>query len=135
MEDLRQQLAAIEHQRWSDWQRYMHDKMRLIPASGGDMRLWKLDYDRWEKQITTPYAELSEGEKVSDMEQVDRYWPLIQLAIDKAVAEKLRDLRVRMVLINDDSYPEYKGYDEATRQHMEDIDAALAALQSDKEAK
>ena len=32
---------------------------------------------RWERQIETPYHELSEKEKNSDREQVDRYWKLI----------------------------------------------------------
>lgn len=73
--DLREQLAAIEHARWADWQRYMHglcdrgdDGSLTIPANL---------VTRWEQQIAMPYAELSEKEKDSDREQVDRYWHLI----------------------------------------------------------
>ena len=33
--------------------------------------------ERWDRQIETPYEKLSEREKASDMEQVDRYWQLI----------------------------------------------------------
>jgi hypothetical protein len=36
---------------------------------------------RWQKQIDTPYAELSEKEKESDREQVRRYVPLIIQAL------------------------------------------------------
>lgn len=32
---------------------------------------------RWERQIGTPYSKLSRQEQLSDLEQVDRYWPLI----------------------------------------------------------
>jgi hypothetical protein len=33
--------------------------------------------ERWQRQIDTPYAALSEQEKESDRSQVDRYWPLV----------------------------------------------------------
>jgi chromosome segregation ATPase len=73
--NLREQLAAIEHQRWADWQKWVHslspqnaDGSRTIPAAM---------VETWERQIETPYAELSEAEKDSDREQVDRYWQLI----------------------------------------------------------
>jgi hypothetical protein len=36
---------------------------------------------RWEKQIGTPYSELSDKEKESDREQVRKYLPLIIAAI------------------------------------------------------
>jgi hypothetical protein len=74
-DELIEALAAIEHERWSDWQEYVHESCghdeydRLI-----------LDPDRyngWKRQIATPYADLSEREKQSDREQVMRYWPLL----------------------------------------------------------
>lgn len=72
---LREQLAAIEHQRWSDWQHWVHTNSRdpgdgtlIIPA---DL------VTRWKRQIATAYEDLSESEKQSDRDQVDRYWPLI----------------------------------------------------------
>jgi hypothetical protein len=71
-----ERLAAIEHKRWSHWQRYMHDKATrqedgalLIPA---DL------VARWEKQIATDYADLSPTEQESDKEQVERYLPIIE---------------------------------------------------------
>ena len=71
-------LAAIEHERWSHWQRYMHGKATrqedgalLIPAGL---------VARWEQQIATAYADLSAEEQESDREQVERYLPLIEEA-------------------------------------------------------
>jgi hypothetical protein len=68
-------LAHIEHERWSHWQKYMHataerqpDGSLLIPA---DL------VARWDRQIAKPYAELSENEKESDRDQVRRYLPTI----------------------------------------------------------
>lgn len=59
-EQLVDELAAIEHERWAHWQRYVHDHCEcrqdgslVIPA---DLAA------RWERQIGTQYAELSERE-------------------------------------------------------------------------
>lgn len=91
-EQLREKLATIEHERWSDWQNYTH-KVYLE----GNFQEFML---RWQRQINTPYAELSEAEKASDMEQVDRYWQLIladrkQHELDATIAE-LELLRPRV---------------------------------------
>ncbi len=76
MSDLFEQLAAIEHERWADWQKYVHEQCRknafgslVIPAE-----LVK----RWERQIATSYADLSEREKEADRDQVYRYWHLVE---------------------------------------------------------
>lgn len=74
-EELREQLAAIEHERWSDWQRYVHRSCWREPD--GSLTIPAHLVERWERQIITPYAELSEAEKQKDRDQVDRYWPLI----------------------------------------------------------
>ena len=71
--ELREKLAAIEHQRWADWQKWVHKVLREANHSPeiGDIQ------ERWDRQIETPYEKLSDREKASDMEQVDRYWQLI----------------------------------------------------------
>jgi hypothetical protein len=75
MSDLREQLAAIEHERWADWQQYMHSLCHR--SEDGALVIPNTLVDRWERQINTPYDQLSETEKDSDREQVDRYWHLI----------------------------------------------------------
>lgn len=74
-EQLVDELAAIEHERWAHWQRYVHDHCErqqdgslVIPA---DLAA------RWEAQIQTRYVELTERERDSDREQVRRYLPVI----------------------------------------------------------
>lgn len=69
-EDLIEKLADIEHQRWSDWQKYLHKVYE-------DRKLDEF-IPRWERQIKTPYSELSEEEKQSDRDQVERYLPIIK---------------------------------------------------------
>jgi hypothetical protein len=70
-----EQLAAIEHERWADWQRYMHSL--CTRNDDGTLTIPAQSVENWERQIATPYADLSEREKDSDREQVDRYWHLI----------------------------------------------------------
>ena len=76
VDELIEQLAAIEHERWADWQRWLHSRCGDPRATGG-LEICKTDVLRWERQIATPYADLSEHEKQSDRDQVARYWPLI----------------------------------------------------------
>jgi hypothetical protein len=72
---LRRRLAAIEHERWADWQRWIHEQCTVTVE--GEYCIPKELVERWERQIATPFEQLSEREQASDLEQVDRYWPLI----------------------------------------------------------
>lgn len=78
-DELREQLAAIEHERWGNWQEWVH----TLYEDNNDM--FETYIERWKKQIATPYAELSDDEKAADMIQVDRYWPLISKYIEAEV--------------------------------------------------
>lgn len=60
MDDLREQLAALEHDQWAAWTR------------------WQIDHStpemvtRWGRQMATPYDRLTEKEKDSDREWADK---------------------------------------------------------------
>lgn len=90
--ELKEQLAAIEHERWSDWQQYMHDKMGKLNGLEDTFVLDGKHYKHWQRQIMTPYKELTEAEKNSDREQVDRYWPLIESYIQTHTAAAERQV-------------------------------------------
>jgi hypothetical protein len=81
LSSLEEPLAAVEHERWSHWQRYMHSKGERRPD--GSLVLPSELVTRWEKQISTPYLELTDAEKESDREQVRRYLPMIAAALTK----------------------------------------------------
>lgn len=72
-------LADIEHERWSHWQRYMHEQ--ATRQADGSLLFPAHLVNRWEKQINTPYEALSEEEKESDREQVRKYLPIIASAL------------------------------------------------------
>jgi hypothetical protein len=85
--DLLEPLAAIEHERWSHWQRYMHSK--CIPQDGALLIPAEL-VQRWERQLNTPYAGLTDKEKESDREQVRVYLPLIEKALRRMSSPRAR---------------------------------------------
>lgn len=75
------ELADIEHERWAHWQRYVHGKCEL--RSDGALVIPSDLVTQWERQIATPYVQLSEKEKKSDREQVRKYL----LTIVKALSD------------------------------------------------
>jgi hypothetical protein len=73
--DMVDALAAIEHERWSRWQRYVH-KCGTVESDGSLLIPAEL-VRHWEQQINKPFTALSEAEKESDRNQVLQYLPLI----------------------------------------------------------
>jgi len=80
--ELIETLAAVEHERWSHWQRHVHSQ--CSPNPDGSLTIPAELVARWTDQLSTPYAELSEQEKESDREQVRRYLPAVAAALDQA---------------------------------------------------
>jgi hypothetical protein len=75
LNQLKEMLASIEHERWAHWQQYMHGKCER--RSDASLVIPNDLVAQWERQIATPYVALSESEKESDREQVMRYLPLL----------------------------------------------------------
>lgn len=72
---LLEELAAIEHERWAHWQRFMHGQANR--QIDGSLIIPPDLVTKWERLIDTPYAELTEKEKESDRDQVRRYLPTV----------------------------------------------------------
>lgn len=83
LEQLIDELAAVEHERWAHWQRYVH--RQATQQSDGSLRLPADLVARWERQIATKYSELTENEKESDRDQVRKYMPLIEAFIKRLI--------------------------------------------------
>lgn len=75
MDNLRERLAADEHDRWARWQRYLHSCCEQNPD--GSITIPAVLVERWERQIITPYEDLSEAEKESDRREADRILQLL----------------------------------------------------------
>ncbi len=72
-------LAAVEHERWAHWQRFVHEQASQQPD--GSLLLPAELVERWERQIETSFEKLTEKEKESDREQVRRYLPILAQAL------------------------------------------------------
>ncbi|HNV40347.1 MAG TPA: hypothetical protein PKK62_00010 [Ornithinibacter sp.] len=81
-DDLLEELAAIEHERWSHWQRYLHEQ--CVPGPDGSLTIPAKQARRWSTQMNAPYNQLSDEERESDREQVRRYLPIIARTLDEA---------------------------------------------------
>ncbi len=77
---LLEQLAAAEHDRWSDWQRYVFTQCQQ--AADGSLVVPAELVRKWSRQMDSPFAALTEAEKDSDREQVERYLPIIERALE-----------------------------------------------------
>jgi hypothetical protein len=84
-ESLVEELAALEHQRWAHWQKYVHDRGQRQPD--GSIVLPSDLVAQWERQINTQYADLTNEEKDSDREQVKKYCPLLERWLNLARKE------------------------------------------------
>ena len=106
LKDLVETLAAIEHQRWADWQSYLHSL--CYKNSNGELVIPITMVQQWQRQIDTPYLNLSEKEKDSDREQVDRYWPHIEAALKKKneIIKQLTD-GIKQWASEEDGVPEF----------------------------
>jgi hypothetical protein len=74
MNDIREQLAELAHQQWSDWMRYFLGKCERADGS------FAIPYDyhrNLKRQIDAAYADLSEHEKNADREEADKVLAII----------------------------------------------------------
>jgi hypothetical protein len=84
--------AVLEHDRWARWQKYMFSKGHkdheffMIP-----IKLW----ERWQRQIDTPYAELSDEEQESDRKETRNYLSLIRSTVEAAKKEGYEQGRMK----------------------------------------
>ncbi len=70
-EDVREELAKLAHEQWSNWMKYLFDKSKK--ESDGTVTIPKWAVDRWERQVNTEYSELSESEKESDRNEANKF--------------------------------------------------------------
>jgi hypothetical protein len=69
MDVLKEGLAEYAHNQWSGWMEYLFEKS--TKNEDGTVTIPKLAVERWERQVKTPYIELSEQEKESDRKEAE----------------------------------------------------------------
>ena len=76
MDTLREQLADLEHIRWSMWMKYLFSVGVFNEDGTWTMPTWAVE--RWRRQMTIPYAQLTETEKDSDRKEADKTLAVIR---------------------------------------------------------
>ncbi len=88
-DELREALAEYAHEAWSGWMKYLFSKGEFgwadgpVEANRRAERVWMMPQwavERWQRQMNTPYAELSEEEKESDREEADKMLAIMRRA-------------------------------------------------------
>jgi hypothetical protein len=78
-DELIELLADKEHASWAHWMEYLFSCCNMVDDSDG-YSTYEIPRElvaHWERQVETPYAELSEKEKQSDRKQVAYILPII----------------------------------------------------------
>lgn len=75
-EKLREALSNQEHDRWSRWMKYLFSKSTTCHS--GDVLIPFESVKHWQRQVATPYTDLSEREKDSDRKEADRTIELLR---------------------------------------------------------
>jgi hypothetical protein len=71
-EKIREDLADLCHEQWSGWMRYL---FRFgIQNDDGTFTIGADQVTRWQRQMQTCYADLSESEKESDRKEADKFY-------------------------------------------------------------
>lgn len=67
---LREELAAVQHDIWAHWMRWLFS----VSAANddGSVTIPADKVERWTRQMNTDYDDLSEKEQASDLEQADK---------------------------------------------------------------
>lgn len=80
-ETLKEDLSNLAHEQWSGWMQYLFEKS--IKNEDGTVTIPAWAVERWERQINTPYSELSEQEQNSDRNEADKFLEVIRLHKEK----------------------------------------------------
>lgn len=78
-DDLRERFAALAHEMWSGWMRYMFGKMDWNILQTGKV-MHRSDVERWTRQMNTLYDDLPEKEKESDRVEADKMLAIVAAA-------------------------------------------------------
>ena len=75
-EDIVEALADLEHERWSSWMEYLFEVS--TENEDGSVTIPSDKVERWQRQIDTPYDDLSDKEQESDRKEARKTIALLK---------------------------------------------------------
>lgn len=81
-DNVREQLAAVQHDIWAHWTRYQFGACQR--NEDGSITIPADKVERWSRQMETPYSELTDKECESDREQADKIILAIRWRLEAA---------------------------------------------------
>ena len=101
-DDLVESLADYAHESWSGWMRYLFSK--TTPCADGAGCVLPEEYvTRWQRQLATRYAALSEGERESDRDEARM---ILAIVGEGRKSEDLPALQAKVAAWADYNFPE-----------------------------
>ena len=102
-EDMIEKLSDIEHDRWCNWQKYLHSC--CIKNQDGSLTIPKKYVEHWKYEINTKYKDLPENIKESDRKEVYKIIPIIDEYLRYQLEEKEKVIdNIRLFLKENKSY-------------------------------
>lgn len=77
---MKERLADLCHRQWTGWMRYMFSKG--VSNSDGTWTMPKWAVVRWQRQMNTPYGQLSHSEQDTDRTEADKFIAVIKEKTD-----------------------------------------------------
>ena len=123
-----EKLSDIEHDRWCNWQRYLHSC--CIKNEDGSLTIPKILVERWEYEINTKYNNLPDNIKESDRKETYKIIPIIDEYLQHQLEEKDKVIdEIKNALTN------YKSEWAEDDQVVKDINKFLKILERGKNGK
>lgn len=76
LDPLREELAELCHEQWSNWMRYLFSKGTIHEDGTWTMPQWAVE--RWQHQMATDYEHLSEDEQNSDRVEANKFLEVVR---------------------------------------------------------
>lgn len=126
-DDLREQLADVQHGIWAHWMRYQFSV--CLPNGLGGALIPSDKADRWRRQMDTAYPDLTDKERESDRHQADKVLAVVQPELDHlrtaltASAARAEAAEAKVVAASDLVYELIEELCDATGRTRADVEA------------
>ena len=92
---LRERLAELAHEQWVGWMRYVWRRCEHRPSPDGPLMVVPSAWARrWERQMDTPYAKLSQREQDSDRHEADRMLAVMMKFLAVELTQKTAEIEM-----------------------------------------